>query len=66
MDDLKDRWLEDNARLFLHIRNYIGGKILTLINHYKSVKELMECLKFVYFGKRNISCIFDVYSLLSH
>ena len=60
MDDSKDRWLEDDARLFLQIRNYIDSKVLTLINHCEYVKELMEYLEFVYSGKGNISCIFDV------
>ena len=59
-DDLKDRWLEDNARIFLQIHNSIDGKILTLINHCEYVKELMQYLEFVYFDKGNISCMFDV------
>ena len=60
IDDSKDRWLEDDARFFLQIRNSINGKVLTLINHYEYVKELMEYLEFVYSGKGNISRIFDV------
>ena len=60
-DDSKDRWLEDDARIFLQIHNFIDGKVLTLINHCEFVKELMDCLEFVYFGKGNISHIFDVY-----
>ena len=59
-DDSKDRWLEDDARLFLQIHNFIDGKVLTLINHCEYVKELMEYLEFVYSGKGNISRIFDV------
>ena len=59
-DDSKDRWLEDDARLFLQICNFIDGKILTLINHCEFVKELMDYLEFVYSGKENISRIFDV------
>ena len=59
-DDSKDQWLEDDARLFLQIRNSIDGKVLTLINHCEYVKELMEYLKFVYSGKGNLSRIFDV------
>ena len=39
------------------IRNSIDGKVLTLINHCEFVKELMEYLEFVYFGKGNISRI---------
>ena len=41
-DDSKKRWLEDDARLFLQIRNSIDGKVLTLINHCEFVKELMD------------------------
>ena len=59
-DDLKERWLEDDARLFLQIRNTIGSKVLILINHCEFVKELMKYLEFVYSGKGNISRIFDV------
>ena len=59
-DDSKDRWLENDACFFLQIRNSIDGKVLTLINHYEFVKELMDYLEFVYSGKGNISCIFDV------
>ena len=29
IDDSKDRWLEDDARLFLQILNSIDGKVLT-------------------------------------
>ena len=59
-NDSKDRWLEDDARLFLQIRNSIDGKVVTLINHCEVVKELMDYLEFVYSGKGNISYIFDV------
>ena len=59
IDDSKERWLEDDARLFLQIRNFIDGR-LTLINHYECVIELMEYLEFVYSEKRNISRMFDV------
>ena len=59
-DDSKDRWLEDDACFFLQIRNSIDCKVLTLINHCEFVKELMDYLEFVYFGKGNISRIFDV------
>ena len=58
--DSKERWLEDDAHLFLQIRSSIDGKVLTLINYCEFVKELMEYLEFMYFGKGDISCIFDV------
>ena len=59
-NDSKDRWLEDDARFFLQIRNSVDGKVLTLINHCEFVKELMDYLEFVYSGKGNISRIFNV------
>ena len=59
-NDSKERWLEDDARLFLQIHNSIDGKVLTLIDHYEYVKELMEYLEFVYSSKGNIFRIFDV------
>ena len=60
INDLNDRWMEADARLFLQICNSIDGKVLTLISHIEYVKELMEYLKFVHSGKRNVSHIFDV------
>ena len=66
-DDSKERWLEDDACLFLQILNSINGKVLTLINHCEYVKELMEYLELVCSGKGNIFRMFDVCkSLLSH
>ena len=41
-NDSKEQWLEDDAHLFIQIRNSIDGKVLTLINHSESVKELMK------------------------
>ena len=46
-DDLKETWIEDDARLFLQIRNSIDSKVLTLINQCEFVKELMDYLEFV-------------------
>ena len=59
-DDSIERWLEDDGCPFLQICNSIDGKVLTLINHCEFVKELMEYLEFVHFGKGNISRMFDV------
>ena len=58
-DDSKEQWLDDDARFFLQISNSIDGNVLTLFNHCEYVKELMEYFEFVYFGKGNISHIFD-------
>ena len=60
IDDSNDRWLEDDARLFLQICNSIDGKVFTLINHCEFVKKLMDYLELVYSEKGNISRIFDL------
>ena len=59
-DYSKEKWLEDDVCLFLQIHNFIYSKVITLINNCEYVKELMEYLEFVYFGKRDISHIFGV------
>ena len=38
-NDSKERRLEDDAHLFLQIRNSIDGKVLTLINHCELLKS---------------------------
>ena len=60
IDDLKEQWMEEDARLFIQIRNSIDNKVLGLVNHCEFVKELMDYLEFVFSGKGNISRIFDV------
>ena len=52
--------MKEDARLFLQIRNSIDNKVLGFINHNEFVKELIDYFEFVYFGKRDISCIFDL------
>ena len=53
--------MEKDARHFLQIRNSTNSKVLGLINHREFVKELTYYLEFVvFFGKGNISRIFDV------
>ena len=59
-DDLKEQWMEEDARLFIQIRNSIDSKVLGLVNHCEFVKELMDYLEFVFSGKGNVSRIFDV------
>ena len=59
-DDSKEHWMEEDARLFIQIRNSIDNKELGLVNHCEFVKELMDFLKFVFLGKGNVSRIFDV------
>ena len=58
-DDSKEQWMED-ARLFIKIRNSIDNKVLGLVNHREFVKELMDYLEFVFSGKGNVFCIFDM------
>ena len=58
--DSKEQWMEEDARLFIQIRNSIDSKVLSLVNHYEFVKELIDYLEFVFSGKGNVSRIFDV------
>ena len=41
-DDSKEQWMEEDARLYLQIRNSIDSEVINLINHYEFVKELMD------------------------
>ena len=59
-DDSKKQWMEEDARLFIQIRNSIDSKVLGLVNHCEFVKNLMDYLEFVFSRKRNVSRIFDV------
>ena len=54
-DDLKEQWMEEDARLYLYILNSIDSKVIGLINHYEFVKELMDYLDFLYSRKGNVS-----------
>ena len=60
VDDSKEQWMEEDARLFIQIRNSIDNNVLGLINHCEFVKGLMDYLEFVFSGKGNVSRIFDV------
>ena len=60
IDDLKEKWMEEDARLYLQIRNFINSEVIGLINHYEFVKELKDYLEFLCFGKGNVSRIFEV------
>lgn len=60
LDNSQQPWLRENARLFLHIWNSIEGEVINLYSHYELVKELMDYLDFLYYGKRNISHIYEV------
>ena len=60
IDDSKEQWMEEDARLFIKICNSIDSKVLGLGNHCELVKELMDYLEFVFSGKGNVSRIFNV------
>ena len=50
-DDSKEQWMEEDARLFIQIRNSIDNKVLGLVNHYEFVKELMRLFGVCVFWK---------------
>ena len=52
--------MEEDACLYLQIRNSIDSEVIGLINHCEFVKELMDYLKILYSRKRNASRIFEV------
>ena len=60
IDDSKEKWMEEDARLYLQICNSINVEVIGLINHCDFVKELMDYLEFLYSGKGNVSRIFEV------
>ena len=59
-NDLKELWMEENARLYLEIRNSIDSGVIGLINHCEFVKKIRDCLEFLYYGKGNVSRILEV------
>ena len=65
-DNTRQTWLRDDICLFLQLRNSIDSKVIPLIDHCEYVKELMDYLEFSYFGKGNISRIYDVCKSFHH
>ncbi|GMJ03787.1 hypothetical protein HRI_004047900 [Hibiscus trionum] len=59
-DDSRLPWMREDARLYIQIRNYIESEVVGLVNHCKTVKQLMRYLQFLYSGKGNFSRIYDV------
>lgn len=59
-DDSRKTWLRGDARLFLQIQNSINNEVIGLINHCEFVKELMDYLDFLYYGKGNLSRMYEV------
>ena len=53
LEDAKKKkdWLRDDVRLYLQIKNFIESEIIGLVEHYESIKELLEFLDFLYSGK---------------
>ena len=45
-DDSKEQWMEEDARLYLQIRNSIDSEVIGLINHCEFDKELIDYLEF--------------------
>lgn len=59
-DDAKQAWMRNDTRLFLKIWNSIHNEVISLINHCEFIKELMDYLEFLYSGKKNITCIYEI------
>ena len=59
-NDSKQQWIWEDACLFFQICNSINSEVIVVINHCDFVKELIDYLDFLYCGKGNIACIFDV------
>ena len=54
-DDSKEQWMEEDARIYLQICNSIYSEVIGLYNHYEFVKEIIDYLEFLYYGKGNVS-----------
>ncbi|RVW73875.1 hypothetical protein CK203_059917 [Vitis vinifera] len=54
--------MQDDARLFLQMKNSINSDIVGLLSHCKFVKELMDYLDFLYSEKGHVSRMYDVWN----
>ena len=61
-DNTRKLWMQDDARLFMQIKNSINNDIVGLLSHCEFVKELMDYLDFLYSGKGNVSRMYDVWN----
>ncbi|KAL6311472.1 hypothetical protein AAG906_012053 [Vitis piasezkii] len=61
-DITRKLWMQDDARLFLQMKNSINSDIVGLLSHCEFVKELMDYLDFLYSGKGNVSRTYDVWN----
>lgn len=43
-DDVKEQWLQDDAKLFLQIWNSIESFVTPLINHWGATRSVINCL----------------------
>ena len=59
-DNTRKLWMQDDARLFLQIKNSINSDIVGLLSHCEFVKELMDYLDFFYFGKVRSKVLYPV------
>ena len=59
-DNTRKLWMQDDARLFLQIKNSINSDIVGLLSHCEFVKELMDYLDFLYFGKVRSKVLYPV------
>ncbi|KAK8260186.1 hypothetical protein V6Z11_D13G105600 [Gossypium hirsutum] len=59
IDETNQVLLRYDPQLFLQIQNLIESDVIALINHCVFVKELMNYLDFLYFGKGNISWMYE-------
>ena len=61
-DITRKLWMQDDARLFLQMKNSINSDIVGLLSHCEFVKELMDYLDFLYSRKGNVSRMYDVWN----
>ncbi|RVW90282.1 Retrovirus-related Pol polyprotein from transposon RE1 [Vitis vinifera] len=61
-DNTRKLWMQDDAQLFLQIKNSINSDIVGLLSHCEFVKELMDYPDFLYSGKGNVSRMYDVWN----
>ncbi|RVW27977.1 Retrovirus-related Pol polyprotein from transposon TNT 1-94 [Vitis vinifera] len=61
-DITRKLWMQDDAWLFLQMKNSINSDIVGLLSHCEFVKELMDYLDFLYSGKGNVSRMYDVWN----
>ncbi|WMV16342.1 hypothetical protein MTR67_009727 [Solanum verrucosum] len=66
IDETKNAWIRDDARLFLQIINSMDNEVVGLAHHCEFVKELMDYLEYLYSGKGYASRIYEVCKAFYH